>query len=446
MNILIVDDEQVQRELLRGFLEQMGHTVVEAGTGEEAIGVVQREPVDLILLDQKMPGMSGEEALEKIREVNPLVRCIMITAFGSVETAVTVMKLGADDFMEKPVDLDLLGKKIEEIERLVVTEQDVEEVKSTLYSGEAPIPLDIVAESRAMKEVISMVRRVAPTPWTVLIWGETGTGKELIARLVHLLSERRDAPFVEVNCATIPENLFESELFGHEKGAFTGASSRRTGIFEAADGGSIFLDEIGELPLQLQPKLLRALQEKKISRVGSNQDIEIDVRVIAATNRDLRQMVEEGRFREDLFFRLNVFEITIPPLRMRREDIPKLAEFFKEKYALRPVEFSKEALDLLVKYPYPGNVRELEHIIQRTVTLARSNLIRSSDLPPEVTRGPVDQHGPLKERLERMEREMILSALERTDWIQTRAAEELGISERVLRYKMEKLGIKKLRR
>ena len=446
MNILIVDDEQVQRELLRGFLEQMCHTVVEAGTGEEAIGVVQREPVDLILLDQKMPGMSGEEALEKIREVNPLVRCIMITAFGSVETAVTVMKLGADDFMEKPVDLDLLGKKIEEIERLVVTEQDVEEVKSTLYSGEAPIPLDIVAESRAMKEVISMVRRVAPTPWTVLIWGETGTGKELIARLVHLLSERRDAPFVEVNCATIPENLFESELFGHEKGAFTGASSRRTGIFEAADGGSIFLDEIGELPLQLQPKLLRALQEKKISRVGSNQDIEIDVRVIAATNRDLRQMVEEGRFREDLFFRLNVFEITIPPLRMRREDIPKLAEFFKEKYALRPVEFSKEALDLLVKYPYPGNVRELEHIIQRTVTLARSNLIRSSDLPPEVTRGPVDQHGPLKERLERMEREMILSALERTDWIQTRAAEELGISERVLRYKMEKLGIKKLRR
>lgn len=446
MNILIVDDEQVQRELLRGFLEQMGHTVVEAGTGEEAIGVVQREPVDLILLDQKMPGMSGEEALEKIREVNPLVRCIMITAFGSVETAVTVMKLGADDFMEKPVDLDLLGKKIEEIERLVVTEQDVEEVKSTLYSGEAPIPLDIVAESRAMKEVISMVRRVAPTPWTVLIWGETGTGKELIARLVHLLSERRDAPFVEVNCATIPENLFESELFGHEKGAFTGASSRRTGIFEAADGGSIFLDEIGELPLQLQPKLLRALQEKKISRVGSNQDIEIDVRVIAATNRDLRQMVEEGRFREDLFFRLNVFEITIPPLRMRREDIPKLAEFFKEKYALRPVEFSKEALDLLVKYPYPGNVRELEHIIQRTVTLARSNLIRPSDLPPEVTRGPVDQHGPLKERLERMEREMILSALERTDWIQTRAAEELGISERVLRYKMEKLGIKKLRR
>ena len=446
MNILIVDDEQVQRELLRGFLEQMGHTVVEAGTGEEAIGVVQREPVDLILLDQKMPGMSGEEALEKIREVNPLVRCIMITAFGSVETAVTVMKLGADDFMEKPVDLDLLGKKIEEIERLVVTEQDVEEVKSTLYSGEAPIPLDIVAESRAMKEVISMVRRVAPTPWTVLIWGETGTGKELIARLVHLLSERRDAPFVEVNCATIPENLFESELFGHEKGAFTGASSKRTGIFEAADGGSIFLDEIGELPLQLQPKLLRALQEKKISRVGSNQDIEIDVRVIAATNRDLRQMVEEGRFREDLFFRLNVFEITIPPLRMRREDIPKLAEFFKEKYALRPVEFSKEALDLLVKYPYPGNVRELEHIIQRTVTLARSNLIRPSDLPPEVTRGPVDQHGPLKERLERMEREMILSALERTDWIQTRAAEELGISERVLRYKMEKLGIKKLRR
>ncbi|OCC14295.1 Response regulator of zinc sigma-54-dependent two-component system [Dissulfuribacter thermophilus] len=443
MKILIVDDEAVQRELLKGFLEKAGHVVFEAEDGEHAVAIFREEPIDLVLMDQKMPGMSGEETLKMLKEINPLVRCIMITAFGSVSTAVNVMKIGADDFLEKPVDLEFLAKKIEEIEQELQVEKDIEEVEKGICDDESPLPIEIIAESRAMKNVLSMVRRVSPTPWTVLIRGETGTGKELIARLIHLLSERKHGPFVEVNCATIPENLFESELFGHEKGAFTGAVSRRTGLFESANGGSIFLDEIGELPLNLQPKLLRALQEKRISRVGSSEEIDVDVRVIAATNRDLRKMVEEERFREDLYFRLNVFEITLPPLRSRKEDIPKLIEFFKSKYALRDVRFSKEAVDVLMKYSFPGNVRELEHIVQRTITLARSNVIRPSDLPQEVRIGEKTAHGPLKERLEAMEKEMILNALQEANWVQTRAAEQLGISERVLRYKIERLGIKK---
>ena len=448
MKILVVDDEAIQRELLRGFLENLGHEVFEAQDGEQAIAIFREEPIDLVLLDQKMPGMSGEETLEQLKAINPMPRCIMITAYGTVGTAVNVMKLGADDFLEKPVDLERLGAKIAELEHEMEVERDIDDVKTELEQDEAGLPIDIVAESRAMKHVISLVRRVSPTPWTVLISGETGTGKELIARLIHLLSGRKDGPFVEVNCATIPENLFESELFGHEKGAFTGASTRRIGLFETAKGGSIFLDEIGELPIQLQPKLLRALQEKRITRVGSSDEIEIDVRVIAATNRDLKTMVEQERFREDLYYRLNVFEITIPPLRTRKEDIPRLIEFFTEKYAIRPVSFSKEALDILIKYPYPGNVRELEHIVQRTITLARSSIIRPQDLPPEVRTGErlISSGGALKERLEAVEREMILAALERAEWVQTRAAEELGISERVLRYKIEKHGLKRLKK
>ncbi len=450
MKILIVDDEAIQRELLRGFLENSGHEVMEAEDGEQAIAIFRDEPFDLVLLDQKMPGISGEETLEQLKSINPMVRCIMITAFGTVGTAVNVMKMGADDFLEKPVDLERLDGKIAEIEQEIGIERDIDDVRTELEANEvAGLPIDIVAESRAMRHVIALVRRVSPTPWAVLINGETGTGKELIARLIHLLSGRKDGPFVEINCATIPENLFESELFGHEKGAFTGATKRRIGLFEAARGGSIFLDEIGELPIQLQPKLLRALQEKRITRVGTNDEIEIDVRVIAATNRNLKTMVEQDSFREDLYYRLNVFEITLPPLRNRKEDIPKLVEFFKEKYAIRQITFSKEAMNILIKYPYPGNVRELEHIVQRTITLTRSSLIRASDLPPEVRTGErliASGKGALKERLKAVEREMILSALERADWVQTRAAEELGISERVLRYKIEKHGLKRLKR
>jgi two-component system response regulator AtoC len=284
---------------------------------------------------------------------------------------------------------------------------------------------------------------VAPTPWTVLIRGETGTGKELIARLIHLLSPVSDGPFVVVNCSAIPENLFESELFGHEKGAFTGASSSRRGRFEQARDGTLFLDEIGELPLSLQPKLLRALQEKRICRVGSEKDISADVRVVAATNRDLKTLVEEGLFREDLYYRLTVFDIELSPLRQRKEDIPSLVDFFLERYSLRPTRFDAEAMTTLVKYSFPGNVRELEHIIQRIVTLGRGNVIRDRDLPAEIRFHQATEQGSLSERLEAVEREMLFSALEKSAWVQTKAAESLGISERVLRYKMKKHNIRK---
>lgn len=441
MKILVVDDEEMQREMLEGFLAKKGYQVVSAPNGEEALAIFNKEPVDLVLLDHKMPDMNGDEVLARLKKINPFVHAIMITAYGAVNTAVRVMQLGADDFLEKPVDLVELLAKVEEIDGRIAVEEDVASIEEVLEEQE--LPLQVIGDSPAMQELLSTVRRVSLTPWTVLIRGETGTGKELIARLIHLLSPRSQAPFIEVNCAAVPENLFESELFGHEKGSFTGATGQRKGRFELAQGGSLFLDEVGELPLNLQAKLLRALQEKKISRVGSEKDIEVDVRVMTATNRDLKQQVGEGRFREDLYYRLNVLEIEIPPLRNRKEDIPQLVEFFLERYQLRPVRFDPEAMAVLVKYPFPGNVRELEHIIQRTVTMARGAVIRPADLPGEIRFSRASEQGNLAERLESLEREMIIDALEKNDWVQTRAAEALGISERVLRYKMGKLSIRK---
>ncbi len=439
MNILIADDDALQRELLHGFLEKQGYRVFSAGDGLEALQIFRREPVQLALLDHRMPGLTGDQALAAMKTLNPLIRAIMITAYGEVETAVRVMKLGADDFLEKPIDLTRLLEKIQGLEQTLAVAEDVAEVCQEV--ADAALPLAMVGDSLAMREVFSLVRRVAETPWSVLIRGETGTGKELIARLLHLLSPQRAAPFVEVNCAAIPETLFESELFGHERGAFTGAARQRRGRFELAQGGTLFLDEVGELPPPLQAKLLRALQEKRISRVGGEQDILVDARVVAATNRDLRQMVETGGFREDLFFRLNVFEIEVPPLRQRREDIPALVKLFVERYARRPVQLAPETLDVLIKYAWPGNVRELEHLIQRSLTLVRGSVLRPLDLPPEVRRTETGS-GPLQERLDTVERELLRSALEQTEGVQTRAAEILGISERVLRYKMTKHGLK----
>lgn len=441
MKILIVDDEQIQRDLLKGFLEKKGYEVVAAADGKEAISLFSQIPFSLLLTDHRMPGMNGDELLSAIREINPMVRSIMITAYGSVDTAVKVMKMGADDFMEKPVDLLALLEKIQLIEQAVMIVQEAEELVETLSMKE--LPIRIIGESAPMREVYSLASRIAPTDWTALIRGETGTGKELIARLVHLLSNRSDKPFVEVNCAAIPDNLFESELFGHEKGAFTGALAQRRGRFELAHGGTLFLDEIGELPLHLQAKLLKALQEKRITRVGSEKEKLVDVRVVAATNRDLKQMVREGDFREDLFFRLNVLDMELPPLRRRREDIPALTNYFLEKFRSRPMSFHPESLHVLTRYAFPGNVRELEHIIQRTVTFCRSSVIREKDLPPEIRFYSAAEKGTLSEKLDALEKELILTALSRHDWVQTRASEELGISERVLRYKINKHGLKK---
>ena len=443
MTILVVDDEDVQREMMQGFLVKRGYQVMTAANGEQALDLCSRYPIDLVLMDLCMPGLHGDDVLEKLRESNPLLRVILITAFGSVETAVKVMKLGAVDFLEKPVDLTSLAERIERCEQEQLIEQDVNDMAQDLQEEELPVP--VVANSDTMQHLLSLVRRVARSPWTVLIHGETGTGKERIARLVHQLSERRTGPFVEVNCAALPENLFESELFGHEKGAFTGATSRRSGRFEAAQNGTLFLDEIGELPLALQAKLLRALQEKRICPVGAEREREVDVRVVAATNCDLPKMVQEGRFREDLYYRLNVFEMQIPPLRQRREDIPLLVDNFLEHYALRPVRIESAAMDALMKYDYPGNVRELEHLIQRLATLSRGPVIRRVDLPPSLLQPTTTENcsGKLTERVEAVERQMLLETLRQYDGVQTHAAEALGISERVLRYKMGKYNLNK---
>lgn len=441
MKILIVDDDPTQRELLKGFLEHQGYSVLTAPDGPAALRLFEREPVHLVLLDHRMPGLSGEVVLEKMKEMNPRVRIIMITAFGDVDTAVTAMKLGASEFLEKPVNLSVLLKMIQQAEQEIAVDEDVAEVKEAM--AETPLPLKIIAESQAMKDVLSLVRRMAGSHWPVLVSGETGTGKQLAAHLIHLLSQRSDGPFIVVNCAAIPETLFESELFGHLKGAFTGASHNRRGRFELARGGTLMLDEIGEMPLHLQPKLLRTIQEGKISPVGSEEERDVDVRLISATNRDLKKMVSEGAFREDLFYRIRVLEIEIPPLRRRREDIPALLDLFLKRYASSPLRFTPEAEDMLIKYPFPGNVRELEHMVQRTVTLTRGHSITPTDLPHEIRHFQATTQGTLDERLEAVEREMIVSALEKTDWIQTRAADQLGISERVLRYKMKKDGIKK---
>jgi two-component system response regulator AtoC len=439
MRILIVDDEKMQRDMLRGFLEKQGYEVLTAAGGKEALALFAGHPIHLVLIDHRMGDMNGDELLGRLRAASPLVRAIMITAYGSVDTAVRVMQLGADDFLEKPIDLLGLLEKIRGIEGDLAISDEAGQVTDTVESGNLPIA--VIGSSKPMQEVLSLIYRVAATDWSALIRGETGTGKELMARLIHLQGKRRQGPFVEVNCAAIPENLFESELFGHEKGAFTGAVSRRKGLFEQAEGGTLFLDEVGELSLPLQAKLLRTLQDKHVSRLGGEDSFTVDVRVLAATNRDLREMVAKGRFREDLYFRLNVLELFIPPLRERRSDIIELAAYYLKKHGADRLDFDLDARALFVRYDFPGNVRELEHIIQRLVAFVRGNLIRVADLPIEI-RDQQGDSGLLSERLAKVERQMLLSALEEHDWVQTRAAEALGISERVLRYKMGRAGIK----
>ncbi len=442
MHILIVDDEKDQRELLGGFLEKQDFTISLAEDGKQAMALVGEENIDLALLDHRLPDINGDELLISLKKINPRLKTIMITAYGAVETAVNVMRSGADDFFEKPVDLNNLLERLRILEQKIMVDFDADEVNAVL-DQECELPLKLVGKSAVMRDLLSIIRRAAPTPWTVLISGETGTGKELFARLLHLLSPRREHPFVAINCAAMPENLVESELFGHEKGAFTGASGRRCGHFEIASGGTLMLDEIGELPLGTQAKLLRALQEKKITRVGGEKEIEVDIRLLAVTNRNLSEMVKAGTFREDLFYRLKVIEVEIPPLRSRREDIPELITTFLDRYGLTGIKFASDALNTLARYHFPGNIRELEHIVQRTSTLARNPLIRATDLPAEIRFPEKISNGTLEEHLSLIERRLIVEALEKHDWIQTRAAESLGLSERVLRYKINKFKLHK---
>lgn len=441
--ILIVEDEETQRSLLSGLLQKEGYTVEEAGNGANAIDLFRTKTIDLVLLDFKLPDMDGLAILKGIKEINPEVEIIMITAYGSIENAVNALKAGASEYLTKPIDLDDLLFKIKKIEnkKHLVHENRVlkEALKDRLKSE------DFIYTSEKMGEVVSLITRIAKTDSTCIIEGESGVGKEVVFNLVHQLSSRRNQPLVKVNCAAIPETLLESELFGYEKGAFTGAFQRKIGKFELANKGTVFLDEIGDLTPLLQAKLLRVIQEKELERLGGLHPVKIDVRLIVATNRNLEEEVKKGNFREDLYYRLNVVKIVVPPLRERKEDIPLLMDFFVKKYATRYKKniagFTRESRDQLIKYDYPGNVRELENMIERAIVLARGDHITLEDIPHLSESNIVQAEGGIKETVGVVEKQMIMEALIKADWVQTRAAGFLGISERMLRYKMKKYAI-----
>jgi two-component system NtrC family response regulator len=447
LRIVVVDDEPAQRELIGGFLKKQGHQILLAASGPEALAQVKGRQVDLVLSDCRMPGMSGPELLFGIKAVNPEIPLILMTAYGTVETAVQAMKDGAADYLTKPLDLEELLVRVGRVAEQLRLRSEVRDLQARLV--ERHRLEGIIGESGQMQEVLALAKRVAPSDATVLVRGESGTGKELIARAIHFNSARANGPLVNLNCAALPEQLLESELFGHEKGAFTGAAGQRKGRFEQADGGSIFLDEIGDLSPALQVKLLRVLQERQFERVGANRTLTVDVRVLAATHRDLERAMREGTFREDLYYRLNVVMIQIPPLRDRREDIPHLLDHFLRKFAEKNrrdvTGLTAAARDALLKYDYPGNVRELENIVERAVLLCRGRVIDLEDLPATVRPGQRSAGAPLPKDLPGIladiEQQAIRSALEHSGGIQTQAAGALGISERVLRYKMKKYGL-----
>jgi len=450
-NILIADDEQSQRLILSGYLKQKGYNIFEAASGDEALKIAGNNLIDIVLSDFRMPDMNGIDLLIKLKEKNPEIAVVIITAFGTVENAVKAMKEGAFDYLTKPVDLDeldLIVKRVFERMHLISENKLLKEQlqDKNKISG-------IVAYSDKMEKILSTALRVADSKATVLLRGESGTGKEVLAKAIHYSSRRKDNPFIAVNCAALNENLLESELFGHEKGAFTGADKQKRGRFEIADGGTLFLDEIGDLPLSTQVKLLRVLQEEQFERVGGTQTIGVDVRVITATNKNLEEMIKEGKFREDLYYRINVVAVTIPPLRDRKEDILHLINHFISKYKSETqkdnIEFSREAADLLMKYNYPGNIRELENIVHHSIVLARGNVISSSDLPPNLVNSGLKENSfeansneSLPDQVEKLEKMLVLNALNKTNNNQLRAAKLLGISERNLRYRLEKWGMK----
>ncbi len=444
--ILVVDDEEKIRRILRLMLELKGHRVDVAPNGETALQMVKENCYDLVIADIRMEGMSGLELLEEIKKLSPPVPVVFITAYATVESAVEAMRAGAVDYIPKPFEEERIHLTIERalgISRLL---SEKEALKREL--DQYVLPGDIVCASPAMKKVIQMVQKVAAKPdTTVLITGESGVGKEVIARYLHRLSPRAEKRFVAINCAAIPQNLIESELFGHEKGAFTGAVRRKKGIFEVAQGGTVFLDEIGDLPLEAQAKLLRVLQEKKIQRVGGTEEIPVDVRIVAATHQDLEDLVAKDLFREDLFYRLNVFPIHIPPLRERPEDILPLAEHFIRRFVGKELKGSlltPGAQKLLLKYPFPGNVRELANAIERALILSGGELPLTAEhlsflddtRPREKNLFELPPEGI---SLEELEKELIRQALERTGGNQSAAARLLGLTRSKFRTRMKML-------
>jgi DNA-binding NtrC family response regulator len=435
-SILVVDDEKSQREILELILSDEGYNVTTASSGEAALKFARERRFDLVLTDLKMTGMDGIELLQQLLAYDSSIIVILLTAHGSIDSAKEALRRGAFDYLQKPYDRDTL---LETVNRAA----------SRLDALDA----EIISASPEMEAVKKMILKVARSSSTVLIRGESGTGKELIARAIHNQSPRSAEMFQAVNCAAINENLLESELFGHEKGAFTGAHAEKKGLFEVADRGSLFLDEIGELDITMQAKLLRALQEREIRRVGGTRALKIDVRVVAATNRDLRAMVADGRFRDDLYYRINVLSIDVPPLRERRDDIPVLIEFFLKKHTRNTSRLVRglmpDARRMLTDYGWPGNVRQLESAIERAILLCEGDLITIEDLPLEVRQ----ESRPVSETafklpaegisFEEVERGLIMQAMEQTDYNITKAAKLLGLTFRTLQYRLDKFGIKK---
>ncbi len=444
--ILVVEDEEKLRRVIELQLASAGFEVDKAGTAEEGIKIVDR--ADLVLTDLKLPGIDGLELLARIRQQNSVVPVIIMTAFGTIETAVEAMKRGATDFLLKPFSLDQMMTVIEkalEVRALRDENRQLKEELGRRYEFD-----NIIGRSGPMQEIFATITRVAPTRATVLLAGESGVGKDLIARAIHFHSPRRDKPLVKINCTALPENLMESELFGYEKGAFTGAVGTKPGKFEQADSGTVFLDEIGDVPATIQVKLLRVLQEREFERLGSNVTRHIDVRVIAATNQDLRAALEQGTFREDLYYRLNVVPLNIPPLRERKEDIPFLANHFVHKLAPdagSQVEgITDAAMEKLIGYHWPGNVRELENVIERGLVMAAGKELDAGDIRLEMaprSRGHSDEHPFLPEgmTLDGYEQEIIREALRRADGNKSQAARMLGLTRNALRYRLTQMGM-----
>ncbi|AJY71627.1 Fis family transcriptional regulator [Geobacter sulfurreducens] len=453
IHVLVVDDELSMREFLAILLDREGYTVDQAASAEEALICLERKTYDLVISDVKMPGLDGITLLGRIKEMTPDTAVLLMTAFSTAEQAVEAMKLGAYDYIAKPFKVEevkilarnALEKRDLKRENLRLR-QEVQERYS--FSG-------LIGKSKKMRDVYSLIEKVAPSTANVLILGESGTGKELVARAIHYNSQRKGKPFVAVNCGAIPETLMESEFFGHKKGAFTGAVGDRAGLFEQAEGGTLFLDEIGEVPLQLQAKLLRAIQEKEFRRVGGTLDQKADVRLVAASNRDLEEQVKEGSFREDLFYRLNVVQVKMPPLRERGEDIPILVEHFYKKYVQPPYSdriITQGALKLLMSYGFPGNVRELENLVERCSVLGNRE-ISEECLPPQLHAGKRPECGAVTEcelpeegmdleaYLDGIEKRILLQALERSGGVKKKAAELLKLTFRSFRYRLAKFGM-----
>jgi two-component system response regulator AtoC len=450
--ILVADDDAAIRSLLRQVLQEDGYLVHEAATGIEVVEKVKAESPDLVIMDVRMPELDGIEALSRVKATNPRTAVLIMTAFGSSNAAIRAMELGAFDYVTKPFELDKIDHQVTKVFEYQELAAEVEVLRgeiSSLVQTER-----IVGNSPAMQEVYKTVGKVAKSDATVLVTGESGTGKELVAEALHYNSNRRAGPMVKVSCAALPETLLEAELFGHEKGSFTGAMTQRRGRFEMADKGTIFLDEIGEMSLQTQTKLLRVLQDKKIERVGSSIPIKVDLRIICATNKDLQKQVEQTKFRDDLFYRLNVIHIHMPPLRERKEDIPALVEHFlaKHRYSAtaQPAAISEEALRRLMEYDWPGNVRELENVVERAVVLSRGQVITSRELPfGDHEADGEEGHGEelpseksfFKKSVAQFEKDLIMKALRDAGGNRSKAAEMLGIYRRLLYAKIKEYGL-----